>query len=938
MDRAIKSIDPAGVESLMTYDLATDVLGNLALHTQSIANQNASTQIITDAFKDIQGRTTSTSNLGPDGNLITKFNYNAIGELKSYIDAQDLETKYEYDLAGRKVFMQHPDRGILKYFYDTASNLVRLQTAKLAINDNYVTYKYNYNRLEQVTFPEQNGQANLSNVKYVYGEANSGNQTGRLIYQEDATGIQEFKYGNMGELIYNKRIIEAPNLPTRLFETYFDYDSFNRIQVLIYPDGEKLKYTYNLGGNLIKMEGQVQDHDYNYVEQIDYDHYEQRIYIKYGNQTENRYTYTPDLRRLANLTSKASTGQEMLNNTYSYDQIGNVTQLYNTASFNESNQLGGTYMHSYAYDNLNRLVGAEGSFAGFHAEVDENIANYGLSMSYNATHGIVTKKQEHSKNGTQVEDNTYKHHYSYIEGSHKVEKVEGGNVNEYFKYDANGNVEHRSTSTGENRHMLWDESDRLRVLMDHHQMHHFIYDAAGNRTLKASSHYEEVFENGQLVQDQNITLENYTTYASAYLVIDANKKYSKHYFVGNERIATQLGTKDIGSFEANTYLKNAATDDQSKKAQLQIADLKHLLKAQRIKKIRFAPYKKAVDSTTTNTTTAKTNTAKESTMAESANGIYFFHNDHLGTGTILTDGSGLPYQFFLNLPFGETFFEQHSYTEDYNNPYKFNGKELDEETGLYYYGARYYDPKVSIWLSVDPLAEEFPSWSPYAFCNNNPLYYTDPTGMSAEPPVNGLAFFSDDTGNYYWNDAKSSYEHYAYTDDSKTTTVFKDYYTANEFKEPVGDYNIIFDLSNSKPKDVYDPEKTITVIALPTLHYLDLFGNTKDISDNDKYPGVKIYSSPNMNGALTAGNVIIMDSEMVGDGETLDHEYGHYLDYKYHFNYNQGEYIDKIAIPSVKSAAGNGVHEKTSTEKRANRLGGEYGNNKALKDKYRPKK
>ena len=48
--------------------------------------------------------------------------------------------------------------------------------------------------------------------------------------------------------------------------------------------------------------------------------------------------------------------------------------------------------------------------------------------------------------------------------------------------------------------------------------------------------------------------------------------------------------------------------------------------------------------------------------------------------------------------------EQHSYSGDYTNRYKFNGKELDEETGFYYYGARYYNPKFSIWLSVDPLA------------------------------------------------------------------------------------------------------------------------------------------------------------------------------------------------------------------------------------------
>jgi len=41
----------------------------------------------------------------------------------------------------------------------------------------------------------------------------------------------------------------------------------------------------------------------------------------------------------------------------------------------------------------------------------------------------------------------------------------------------------------------------------------------------------------------------------------------------------------------------------------------------------------------------------------------------------------------------------------YKTPHKFNGKGLDAETGLYYYGARYYDPKISLWLGVDPLME-----------------------------------------------------------------------------------------------------------------------------------------------------------------------------------------------------------------------------------------
>ena len=65
-------------------------------------------------------------------------------------------------------------------------------------------------------------------------------------------------------------------------------------------------------------------------------------------------------------------------------------------------------------------------------------------------------------------------------------------------------------------------------------------------------------------------------------------------------------------------------------------------------------------------------------------------------------------------------------------PYLFNGKELDTETGLYYYGARYYDAKTSIFLNVDPLAEK--TMQPYAYANNNPVMLIDPTGMEGEEP------------------------------------------------------------------------------------------------------------------------------------------------------------------------------------------------------------
>ena len=111
--------------------------------------------------------------------------------------------------------------------------------------------------------------------------------------------------------------------------------------------------------------------------------------------------------------------------------------------------------------------------------------------------------------------------------------------------------------------------------------------------------------------------------------------------------------------------------------------------------------------------------------------IWWYHSDHLGSSSYLTDNFGKQTHYYEYLPFGETLAQQNQSTY-YNNGYKFNGKEQDEETGFYYYGARYYEPGSSIWLSVDPLAEQFQGWTPYNYTLQNPVNLTDPTGMAPE--------------------------------------------------------------------------------------------------------------------------------------------------------------------------------------------------------------
>jgi RHS repeat-associated protein len=67
-------------------------------------------------------------------------------------------------------------------------------------------------------------------------------------------------------------------------------------------------------------------------------------------------------------------------------------------------------------------------------------------------------------------------------------------------------------------------------------------------------------------------------------------------------------------------------------------------------------------------------------------------------------------------------------TTSWNSRYTFSAKEKDEESGYGYFGARYYDSDISIWFSVDPMSDKYPSLSPYNYCLNNPIKLLDPNG------------------------------------------------------------------------------------------------------------------------------------------------------------------------------------------------------------------
>ena len=112
---------------------------------------------------------------------------------------------------------------------------------------------------------------------------------------------------------------------------------------------------------------------------------------------------------------------------------------------------------------------------------------------------------------------------------------------------------------------------------------------------------------------------------------------------------------------------------------------------------------------------------------------FFYHSDHLGSTSYITDDKANITQYDAYLPYGELLVDEHSSSEDL--PYKFNGKQFDEETGLYYYGARYMNPITSIWYGVDSLAEKYPTAGGFVYCIDNPVKLVDPNGKKILPTL-----------------------------------------------------------------------------------------------------------------------------------------------------------------------------------------------------------
>ena len=754
LDRATEVTLPDESKTLTAYTTDAGSRALVTTVTDALGNKQAT-------YTNGSGKTVMTKQLsGPDGEITTTFEYDGIDRLVRVTDTEGNVTTSVYDMGDRRIEVNHPASGITTFTYDALGNVLTKQTANLAKEGKSITYDYDYHRLTGINYPDHPE----NNVKYYYGGRNaSQNRIGRLMFREDGTGAIEYFYGKMGEVTKTRRTLIVPNQAIATYVTQWTYDSHNRLLEMIYPDEEKVTYSYNLGGQLEKVRG-YKSYGYDYVNRIGYDKFEQRTYLKYCNGAETFYTYEPARRRLQNLTVNAG-GKSIMDNGYTYDAVSNVLSVANKAALPESGKAGGQMAHAYTYDALYRLASATGTYAG----ADSKTASYRLEMGYDNMHRIVSKKQHLTQQGVQFDgtlhvgyDLAYTYgktegkkfqlaevkdeNYRTEENPDSVAKVDN---NHTYTYDANGNLVYVNTgrikqdgtldSTAAERKLRWDEENRLTASDDNGFVTNYWYDADGERTMKTSGEGEQLYVNSEFAGGRTNTAK-FSLYVSPYLVANQGGRYTKHIYIGSQRIVSKIGDfASYGSDPRRIQYAGSETDGLS-------VNYKQKYSAQQqVIKDNYAIFEVPYNGTDNNDYVDGQGFCCDDGSPEAAQARalalennfqdpdayeklqFYYHPDHLGSSSYITNLDGEVVQHIEYVPFGEVFIEERN--SIWNTPYLFNAKEFDEETGLYYYGARYYDPRLSVWLSVDPLSRIALNYTGYRFCFNSPTCFIDMKGL-----------------------------------------------------------------------------------------------------------------------------------------------------------------------------------------------------------------
>jgi RHS repeat-associated protein len=681
--QVLTSTDPLGHVTTNGYDSHGNLLNVYAPSPDGVANGPVTTfaydskgQLLT--ITDPRGKVTTmtysaaglVATITDPTNAVTTFAYDARGNRTSVTDALNNQTSFSYDTRNRLTKVTYPDTTHSDFAYDTRGRRVTAADQK----GNVTSYAYDdADRLSSVT------DALSRAVSYTYDSENN------LKTITDARGkVNGYSYDNRG------RVTQATN-PLGLSDTYvydaggnltsktdrnshtinYSYDEANRLTAKSYPDSTSVNYTYDIASRLTQV--------------VD---------------PTGTYSFTHDNlgRQLTASTVYSFLPSRTLTITSAYDVAGNRTSMADAE---------GSVTH-YSYDDDNRVSLISDPFTLTHTFTYDALSrrntltrsNRTTTWDYDSLSRITSIREQNSI--TSYAANTY----AYDAASNRISYTNFGSPWSYV-YDADSQLTRATQSFG-----VYGTSTST-----------YAYDAAGNRLDPTNTGY---YVYGDSNQFQGVSSSDWT------ITYDNN---------GNPLTSSQPNGPDpiqiIYTWDTEnrlTQLVNQTTYSPSNVITT-TTTFRYDPFGRRIQKnSEIYVYDRANIVEDLNTSGTVTKRYVWSLNTDELLGVWHGGEDTtwldaLGSVTKLSHpgkGGQIPSANYYMDSWGN--FENGT-TENYYNRYRFTGREFDQETGLYYYRSRYYDPQQGRFINEDPVhfagGVNF-----YQYSGNNPVNSTDPTGWS----------------------------------------------------------------------------------------------------------------------------------------------------------------------------------------------------------------
>ncbi|WP_160398129.1 SpvB/TcaC N-terminal domain-containing protein [Paenibacillus sp. MMS18-CY102] len=555
--------------------------------------------------------------------------------------------------------------------------------------------------------------------KYVYGDnaglsvadAQDRNLLGKLYALYDQAGVTTNQaYGLQGQILATKQSLLAdytaepnwgdgshPALNSETFITSYAYDGMGRLNAETSADGTVYRTSYNLTGHLQSVSVDYPEQsNVPYIQDIQYDANGQHTFITRGNGTTTAFTYEETTQRLLGIvTSRTATDSKGIARdtilqklSYTMDPVGNITRSRDF-SFQTvfSNQQVVEPLSDYTYDALYRLIQATGRQ---HPGILPDTHVTGFKQSQ-----WLAKNPPHLNDADKLEK--YTETYQYDEAGNKIQ------------------TRHAAASASWTRTLaVCDGSNRLKEL------------AGGNQTgVPVQLQYDN---NGNLLALENLSSLQWNyrnNLANATIVEREGDQPDRSYFVYDshgQRVRKVLERK----------ISDGLTEIQEKiyVGRLEIKRISRVQNNVRTVILVRHTYKVMEDERAAAITNiwAKDDAGRETDTIGKRQHRYQL-SDLLGSSTMEVDEGASLISYEEYLPYGGTsYITGADQREVQLKEYRYCGKERDDCTGMYYYGARYYPPWLGRWINADP-AGTADGLNMYAFVSGNPIRFVDPNGM-----------------------------------------------------------------------------------------------------------------------------------------------------------------------------------------------------------------